>query len=121
MSQEQQERQQEVQQSERPLSVSEVSAVSNVLANEQIPDEDSVEDVSARTGKKGKGKKRAMRRTPTQAELEAVMPRPSYWPIALAFSVVVFLFGVIGNVLLFMIPGALFIVVCAVGWGLERR
>lgn len=52
--------------------------------------------------------------------VEALVPRPSYWPIALAFSVVMFLYGAIGNEIIMGI-GALLVIVCVIGWGMERR
>lgn len=71
-----------------------------------------------------KGKKRRMvkkERQYTPEELEAATSHPSFWPIVLAFSVVVFLLGAIGNSPILLGAGIVLIVICAIGWSLERR
>jgi hypothetical protein len=66
-----------------------------------------------------KGKRRVVKKL-TEAEVEALSPRPSYWPLALAFAIVVFLYGAIGNEYI-MGAGAVLVVIAVMGWGLERR
>jgi hypothetical protein len=61
-------------------------------------------------------KKRA-KRLVSEAEL---MPRPSFWPIALAASLALALFGFAWNAI-FLGIGAVLVVVCISGWALERR
>ena len=61
-------------------------------------------------------KKRA-KRVISEAEL---MPRPSFWPIALAASLALALFGFAWNAI-FLGIGAILVVVCISGWALERR
>jgi membrane protein insertase Oxa1/YidC/SpoIIIJ len=67
-----------------------------------------------------KPRKRHVMRKLSQAELEAISPRPSYWPLALALAVVVFLYGAVGNPIIMGI-GAVLVLVAVIGWGLERR
>jgi hypothetical protein len=61
-------------------------------------------------------KKRA-KRVISEAEL---MPRPSFWPIALAASVALALLGFAWNAI-FLGIGVLLVIVCIIGWALERR
>jgi hypothetical protein len=64
-------------------------------------------------------KKRGKRKT-RLVNVEEISPRPSYWPLALAFSLAIVLFGVIGG-LLFVVIGVLLALVSVGGWVLERR
>ena len=119
--QEQQEKQEQVQ--EQP--VEEQLQQTNLPLQAQLSEEAhgvANDDVLEPPLKKGK-KRRIVKkeRQYTAAELEAVSPRPSFWPIVLAFSVVVFLLGAIGNSPILLTAGAVFIVICAIGLGLERR
>lgn len=52
--------------------------------------------------------------------VEEISPRPSYWPVALAFSLAIVLFGVIAG-LVFVVIGVLLAFVSVGGWVLERR
>ena len=61
-------------------------------------------------------KKRA-KRLVSEAEL---IPRPSFWPIALAASLALALFGFAWNAI-FLGIGTVMIIVCIAGWSLERR
>ncbi len=56
----------------------------------------------------------------SEAELTAISPRPSYWPILLAFAIVVFLYGAVGNDYI-MYGGVVLVIVGVIGWSLERR
>lgn len=51
---------------------------------------------------------------------QAVKPKRSYWPFALAVSLSIALFGVIVHPIVFWVGVAL-VVVSMIGWGLERR
>jgi len=51
---------------------------------------------------------------------EEVMPRPSLWPLGMAFSLAFVLFGVITGPVVLGIGIAL-LVISGVGWALERR
>lgn len=64
-------------------------------------------------------KKRGKRKT-RLVNVEEISPRPSYWPLALAFSLAIVLFGVIAG-LLFVVIGVLLALVSVGGWVLERR
>jgi hypothetical protein len=66
-----------------------------------------------------KGKRRAAKKG-RLVDAESVSPRPSYWPLFSAFSVAMFIAGAIGNPYL-MVIGAVLVVVCIVGWIIERR
>lgn len=80
------------------------------------------DDVLEPPRKKGKRRRIVKKeRQYTVEELEAASPRPSFWPMALAFSVVLFLLGAIGSSPIFLGAGIVLIVVCVIGWGLERR
>ena len=64
-------------------------------------------------------RKRRMRKL-SAAELTSISPRPSYWPIMLAFAIVVFLYGAVGNDYI-MYGGVVLVIVGVIGWSLERR
>ena len=64
------------------------------------------------------GKKRKKRID--QVDVQKISPRPSYWPIVLAFSLCMTFVGLAYQPIVLGI-GALLIVVAIVGWGLERR
>ncbi len=64
-------------------------------------------------------KKRSKRKT-RLVNAEEVSPRPSYWPLALAFSLAIVLFGVIAG-LVFVVICVLLAFVSVGGWILERR
>jgi cytochrome c oxidase subunit IV len=51
---------------------------------------------------------------------QAVKPKRSYWPFALAASLSIALLGVIVHPIVFWVGVAL-VVVSMIGWGLERR
>lgn len=65
------------------------------------------------------GKKRARKRG-RWVSAEEVMPRPSYWPIALAFALIVLLLGVMLHPLVIAL-GTLLTLGALVGWIFERR
>ena len=73
-------------------------------------------DVPASSGKKRK-KRKFRERLVYESEIS---PKPSIWPLALAFSVALLLFGLIYNVY-FLIIGAILVIVCTMGWVLERQ
>ena len=85
---------------------------------EPEPTESTEQQAGAETPAKPPRKRRV--RKLTEAELNAISPRPSYWPIVLAFAIVVFLYGAIGNDYI-MYGGIVLIVAAIIGWSLERR
>ena len=69
----------------------------------------------------GSGKKRKKRKFRERLVYESeISPKPSVWPLALAFSVALLLFGLIYNVY-FLIIGTILVIVCITGWAVERR
>lgn len=73
-------------------------------------------DVPAASGKPRK-KRKFRERIVYESEIS---PKPSIWPLALAFSVALLLFGLIYNVY-FLIIGAILVIVCIIGWVSERQ
>jgi cobalamin biosynthesis protein CobT len=71
----------------------------------------SEEDASPR-------KKRKKKAEPV--DVQQISPRPSYWPIALAFSLIVAFVGLADSPIVLGI-GVLMIITSVIGWGLERR
>lgn len=65
-------------------------------------------------------KKRVKKKQEPVDEKSISTPRPSYWPLALAFSLAVVLAGAISSLIVLGI-GVLLVVVSIIGWGLERR
>ncbi len=53
----------------------------------------------------------------TEAEL---MPRPSYWPLALAIALSILFLGAISNLIVLSI-GTVLVIAAITGWVLERR
>jgi hypothetical protein len=51
---------------------------------------------------------------------EEVSPKPSYWPFALTVSICVLLIGVMTHPIVIGV-GALLVIICIMGWMLERR
>ncbi len=69
----------------------------------------------------GSGKKRKKRRFRERLVYESeISPKPSIWPLALAFSVALLLFGLIYNVY-FLVIGIILVIVCTTGWVLENQ
>ena len=67
------------------------------------------------------GKKRKKRRFRERLVYESeISPKPSIWPLALAFAISLLLFGLIYNVY-FLVIGTVLVIVCVMGWVLERR
>ncbi len=85
----------------------------NVTAN-MLPIQDETPPMPKR-----KARRRVVKQV-NEADLEAISPRASYWPLALAFAIVVFLYGAIGNPIIMGI-GTFLVVASAIGWALERR
>jgi len=73
-------------------------------------------DVPTSSGKKRK-KRKFRERLVYESEIS---PKPSIWPLALAFAVSLLLFGLIYNVY-FLGIGAVLVIVCILGWILERQ
>ncbi len=119
MSQEQQDR---VQQQEVRGDGQELVRVDNEEAQDASTPEPSAKegevyiDVPTSAGKKRK-KRKFRERLVYESEIS---PKPSIWPLALAFSVSLLLFGLIYNVY-FLVIGAILVIVCIMGWVLERQ
>lgn len=120
-----QEQRDKVQQQEIATTVEESGKGENAENAESV--ETSVESITpnaevfvelpAGSGKK-RGKKRKFReRLVYESEIS---PRPSIWPLALAFALVVLLMGIITNVVVIGV-GVVLVFVTILGWGLERR
>ena len=116
MSQEQKDR---VEQTESDIPVTPLPpttiATSEVEETQKAQEEEqaSTDAAPATVKKRGKRKTRLV-------NVEEISPRPSYWPLALAFSLAIVLFGVIAG-LLFVVIGVLLALVSVGGWVLERR
>lgn len=65
-------------------------------------------------------KKRRKRYREVLVDASEVMPRPSIWPLVMAFSIAVVLFGLIWNAIILFV-GAAFLVASIIGWSLEKR
>ncbi len=75
-------------------------------------------DATSAENSPGPGKKRVKKvRQPTEAEL---MPRPSIWPLILAFSIAVMLGGFAFNLIILGV-GVIMVIASVIGWNLERR
>lgn len=80
--------------------------------------QDVADDAVADEALVHRGKKRVKKvRQVTEAEL---MPRPSFWPMALAFSIAVALGGFAFNLIILGV-GVIMVIVSVIGWNLERR
>ena len=64
-------------------------------------------------------KKRRVKKERVLTE-EELMPRPSYWPLALAFAVSILLLGAVTN-LMILGTGTVLVIAVVIGWTLERR
>ncbi len=75
-------------------------------------------DATTSESSSNRGKKRVKKvRQPTEAEL---MPRPSIWPLILAFSIAVMLGGFAFNLIILGV-GVIMVIASVIGWNLERR
>jgi len=63
-------------------------------------------------------KKRVKRKKLTEADVQS--PKPSIWPLALALAIVVMMAGSTFGVI-FLGIGAVLILICIIGWAMERR
>ncbi len=73
-------------------------------------------DVPSASGKKRK-KRKFRERLVYESEIS---PKPSIWPLALALSIALLLFGLIYNAY-FLVIGAVLVIICILGWVLERQ
>jgi hypothetical protein len=97
---------------------------------QEAVDSQSVQDASEGSSKDGDvyidvpvgtGKKRRKRRFRERLVYESeISPKPSIWPLALAFAVAITLFGLIYNVY-FLVIGVVLVFVCITGWVLEHQ
>jgi hypothetical protein len=65
------------------------------------------------------GKKRGKKKG-RLVSVEEIMPKPSYWPLALAVSFIVLLMGIMISWIVIVI-GAVLVIASVIGWSLERR
>lgn len=65
------------------------------------------------------GKKRGKKKG-RLVSVEEIMPKPSYWPLALAVSFIVLLMGIMISWIVIVI-GAVLVIASVMGWSLERR
>lgn len=65
------------------------------------------------------GKKRGKKKG-RLVSVEEIMPKPSYWPLALAGSFVVLLMGIVISWIV-IVTGAVLVIASVIGWSLERR
>ena len=65
------------------------------------------------------GKKRGKKKG-RLVSVEEIMPKPSYWPLALAVSFIVLLMGIMISWIVIAI-GAVLVIASVIGWSLERR
>ena len=88
----------------------ELESSNSVAMPEETPGpEASTEVARKRTRKKGK-----------QVNPDELNPRPSLWPLALAFGIALFFFGIISNPVVLGL-GIIVAIAAAIGWSLERR
>ncbi|HEY4385223.1 MAG TPA: cytochrome c oxidase subunit 4 [Ktedonobacteraceae bacterium] len=84
---------------------------------------DAPQDVSIDSqeeSSEGTPKKRAKKKARKLTEADMQPPKPSFWPLALALAIVIMMAGSAFNAIFFAIGGVL-VLVCVVGWALERR
>ncbi len=97
----------------------EVAQEAQETSEEQQAQPQQAEQRAIQVTQAAQPRKRRMRKL-SEAELTAISPRPSYWPILLAFAIVVFLYGAVGNDYI-MYGGVVLVIVGVIGWSLERR
>jgi Flp pilus assembly protein TadB len=78
------------------------------------------EEASAPEASATPRKKRTKKKVEEPFDEKAASPRPSYWPIVLAFSLCVMFLGVAWHPIMMGI-GVLMVVTALIGWSLERR
>jgi len=78
------------------------------------------EDTSTSNSAASVKKKRRKKYRELLVDASEVSPRPSIWPLVLAFSIAVALFGLIWNAVILFI-GIILIVGSIIGWSLEKR
>jgi hypothetical protein len=112
---EQQDLAQEQQEQQSPQEQNADSTAEPVVTeeNKDATDNAVVTENAPRRGKKHVKKVRQV----TEAEL---MPRPSIWPLLLAFSIAVMLGGFAFNLIILGV-GVIMVIASIIGWSLERR
>ena len=113
MSQEQKDR---VEQVESDIAVTPLPATTAAMPEVEETQKAQEEEQGSTDAAPTKKRKRKTR----LVNVEEISPRPSYWPVALAFSLAIVLFGVIAG-LVFVVIGVLLAFVSVGGWVLERR
>ncbi|GCE14390.1 aa3-type cytochrome oxidase subunit IV [Tengunoibacter tsumagoiensis] len=77
--------------------------------------ETTVEDQTAPVVEKKRVKKKGR-----LVSVDEILPKPSYWPVFLAFAVAALLFGCVSNPYMLGV-GIILVIVAVLGWTLERR
>lgn len=88
-------------------------------ADQQQVSQEEVTATGVQPKKSPTGRKRA-RAKGRLVNAEEVMPRPSLWPLGMAFSLAFVLFGVVAGPIVLGI-GIVLLVISGAGWALERR
>ena len=91
---------------------SEAEGTSGELAAQEI-------DVEVGSRRARSGRKRIRRRT-KWVDAAEVIPKPSFWPLVVAFALAISIFGIIANIVV-LIVGLVLLVAALLGWALERR
>ena len=78
------------------------------------------EEASAPEASATPRKKRTKKKAEEPFDEKAASPRPSYWPIVLAFSLCVMFLGVAWHPIMMGI-GVVMVITSLIGWSLERR
>lgn len=124
--------QEQLEQAKQHVPETEEDAVNSSAEEEQVEEasgsstNDAGESVTSTAGNElaatttATKKKRVKKKQEPVDEKSIRTPRPSYWPLCLAFSLAVVLAGAISSLIVLGI-GVLLVVVSMIGWGLERR
>jgi Flp pilus assembly protein TadB len=92
---------------------------SSISAAPEAAEADNLETAEGSEEAATPRKKRA-RKKAEQVDVQKISPRPSYWPIALAFSLCLAFVGLAYSPIVLGI-GALLVIISVIAWGLERR
>jgi uncharacterized membrane protein YecN with MAPEG domain len=79
-------------------------------------------NVSEEQNQSETGIKKNLRKPAAKATQEqALGPQKSYWPLGLALTLIIFLLGIITNLVFLVGIGVVLTVAAVIGWGLEQR
>lgn len=111
------------QQKDMPVQLSAEEDASEQEQSLQQPSTDAPQDESTDSQEatsEGMPKKRVKKKARKLTEADMRPPKPSIWPVALALAIVIMMAGSTFNAIFFGVGGVL-VLVCVVGWALERR